>query len=90
MSVRRIISDYVVAHPEEISREYNLLQEIKQSNNDDCKFSEYILNTLKNPKSLMKILPIIDGNSNNCTCYSIFSGESEAVESGFGFMGIES
>jgi hypothetical protein len=37
----------------------------------------------------MKTLTIIVGNSNNDIGYSILSGKSEAVESGFGFMDIE-
>jgi hypothetical protein len=36
----------------------------------------------------MKILTIVVGNSNNDTVYSTLSGKSEAVESGYGFMGI--
>jgi hypothetical protein len=36
----------------------------------------------------MKTLPIVVGNSSNYTSYSVLSGKSEAVESGFGFLGI--
>jgi hypothetical protein len=36
----------------------------------------------------MKILTIVVGNSNNYTGYSVLSGKSEAVESGYVFMGI--
>jgi hypothetical protein len=36
----------------------------------------------------MKTLTIVVGNSNNYTGYSVLSGKSEAVESGYGFMGI--
>jgi hypothetical protein len=38
----------------------------------------------------MKTLTIVVGNSNNYTCDSILSGISEMVESGFGFMGLDS
>jgi hypothetical protein len=34
----------------------------------------------------MKTLTIVVGNSNNYTGYSVLSGKSEAVESGFGFI----
>jgi hypothetical protein len=37
----------------------------------------------------MKTLAIVVGNSNNYAGYSILSGKSEAVESGFGFNHIE-
>jgi hypothetical protein len=36
----------------------------------------------------MKTLTIVVGNSNNYTGYSSLSGKSEAVDSGYGFMGI--
>jgi hypothetical protein len=51
-------------------------------------FKEYVLNALKQLKSKMKTLIIVVGNSNNYTGYSSLSGKSEAVESGYGFMGI--
>jgi hypothetical protein len=51
-------------------------------------FQEYVLNALKHLKSKMKTLTIVVGNSNNYTGYSALSGKSEAVDSGYGFMGI--
>jgi hypothetical protein len=51
-------------------------------------FKEYVLNALKQLKSKMKTLTIVVGNSNNYTGYSVLSGKSEAVESGYGFMDI--
>jgi hypothetical protein len=88
MTVIRILSDYVLAHPEEFPREFEEAQS-EQVNADNTEFKEYVLNALKNLKSKMKSLTIVVGNSNNYTGYSILSGKSEAVESGFGFMGIE-
>jgi hypothetical protein len=51
-------------------------------------FKEYILNALKQLRSKMKTLTIVIGNSNNYIEYSFLFGKSEAVESGYGFMGI--
>jgi hypothetical protein len=51
-------------------------------------FKEYLLNVLEQLKSKMKTLTRGVGNSNNDTRYSVLSGKSEAVESGYGFMGI--
>jgi vacuolar-type H+-ATPase subunit I/STV1 len=51
-------------------------------------FEEYVLNPLKQLTSKMKTLTIVVDNSNNYTGYSILSGKSEAVESGYGFMRI--
>jgi hypothetical protein len=47
-----------------------------------------VLNALKQLRSKMKRLTIWVGNSNNYTGYSFLSGKSEAVESGYGLMGI--
>jgi prefoldin subunit 5 len=46
------------------------------------------LNVLKQLKSKNKTLTIVVGNPNNYIGYSVLSGKSEAVESGYGFMGI--
>jgi hypothetical protein len=81
MTCRRIISDYDLAHTELF--EFEEVQSEKV-NADDTEFKEYLLNALKNLKSKMKSLSIVVGNSNNYTSYSILSGKSEAVESGFG------
>jgi hypothetical protein len=51
-------------------------------------FKEYVLIALKQLGSKMKKITIAVGNSNNYTGYSILSGKSEAIESGYGFMGI--
>jgi hypothetical protein len=51
-------------------------------------FKEYVLNAIKQLRSKMKTLTIVVGNSNNYTGYSSLSGKSEAIESGYGFMGI--
>jgi hypothetical protein len=46
------------------------------------------LNALKQLRSKIKTLTIVVGDSNNYTGYSVLSGKSEAVESGYDFMGI--
>jgi hypothetical protein len=51
-------------------------------------FTEYVLNELKQLRSKMKTLTIVLGNSNYYTRYSSLSEKSEAVESGYGLMGI--
>jgi chromosome segregation ATPase len=51
-------------------------------------FKEYILNALKQLRSKMKTLTIVVGNSKNYTRYSTLLGKLEAIESGYGFMGI--
>jgi hypothetical protein len=88
MVVRRIISDYVLAHPEEFSSEDYQTQD-EQSNDDNTEFNEYVLNALKNLKSKMKTLSIIIRNLNNYGSYSILSSKSETVKLCFGFMDIE-
>jgi hypothetical protein len=73
---------------DEFPRDENQTQS-EQVNNDDIEFKEYVSNGLKYLKSKMKTLTIIVGNSNNHIGYTILLGKSEAVETGFRFMGIE-
>jgi hypothetical protein len=54
----------------------------------DNNFKNYVLNALKNLKSKLKTLTIVVGNSNNSCGYSVYSGKTEAMESGYGFMSI--
>ncbi|GMO19588.1 MAG: hypothetical protein Ta2E_10590 [Mycoplasmoidaceae bacterium] len=78
------ISNYVITHTEENKQIY-----IPNTRTDyDPDFNEYVLKTLKNLKSKIKTWTIFVGNSNNYTKYSVLSGKSEAIESGFGIMGI--
>jgi hypothetical protein len=51
-------------------------------------FKKYILKALKHLQSKMKTLTIVGGNSNNYTRYSVLSGKSNAVKSGYDCMGI--
>jgi hypothetical protein len=55
---------------------------------EDYNFKDYVLNALKNLKSKLKTLTIVVGNSNNSCGDSIYSGKTEALESGYGFMSI--
>jgi hypothetical protein len=71
MTIRRIISDYVLASPEEFPREYNQTQDT-QIKDDDSKFREYIFNALQNLQSKMKPLTFVVGNSNNYTAIEYF------------------
>jgi hypothetical protein len=54
----------------------------------DPNFKNYVLKALTNIKSKLKTLTIVVGNSNNYMGYSVLSGKSGAIESGFGFIGI--
>jgi hypothetical protein len=88
MTIRRKISEHVLAHPNEFPREDN--QTLKTEKvNDDLEFREFILNSLKNLKSKKKTLTRVFRNSNNHTDFSTLWGKSEAIEFRFGFMGIE-
>jgi hypothetical protein len=62
MTGRIIMNDYVLAHPEEFSREDSQTQS-EQVNDDDLEFREHVKNAAKNLKSKMKALPIGVSNS---------------------------
>jgi hypothetical protein len=54
----------------------------------DNNFKDYVLIALNNLKSKLKKLTIIVRNYNTSCGYSVYSGKAEAMESGYGFMGI--
>jgi hypothetical protein len=87
-TVKRFISSYVQDHPDEFPEFVEIEPKLQNNIENDDEFKNYILNALKQLKSKMKTLTIVVAHSNNYTGYSVLSGKSEAIESGYGFMGI--
>jgi hypothetical protein len=88
MTLRRFINSFVIENLDEFPKE-EIPVSMSATNEDDTVFKKYFLNSLKKRKSKMKTLTIGACNSNNNTCYSVFSGQSEAVELGYEFGGID-
>jgi hypothetical protein len=89
-SIQRFVNNYLLQYPEEFPK-YDDITIPNLNNNvsdNDPNFKNYVLNALKNIQSILKTLTIVVGNSNNYTGYSVLCGKSEAIESGFGFIGI--
>jgi hypothetical protein len=88
-TIQRFVNNYVLQHPEEFEQEDITIPNLNNSTIDnDPNFKNYVFNALKNIKSKLIKLTRVVGNSNNYTGYSVLSGKSEAIESGFGFIGI--
>jgi hypothetical protein len=91
ITVERYAHTYLLQHPELFKENIIPSQLLNESYNIDAmdnNFKDYVLNALKNLKSKLKTLTIVVGNSNNSCGYSVYSGKAEAMESGYGFMGI--
>jgi hypothetical protein len=89
-TIQRFVNNYVLQYPEEFPKDEDI--SIPNLNNNvedyDPNFKNYVLNALKNIKLKLKTLTIVVENSNNYIGYFVLSGKSEAIESGFGFIGI--
>jgi hypothetical protein len=95
ISVERYAHKYLLQHPELlkdniIPSDFVLNTQLLNESSDvmDNNFKDYVLNALKNLKLKIKTLTIVVGNSNNSCGYSVYSGKAEAMESGYGCMGI--
>jgi hypothetical protein len=93
--MKRILINRLIENFEELINNWISQNEILEANPPFTidiatfnEFKEYVTNALKQLKSKMMTLTIVVGNSNYYTCYSVSSGKSKAVESGYGFMGI--
>jgi hypothetical protein len=89
ITIERYAHRYLLQHQELFKDNIIPSQLLNESSNDmDNNFKDYVFNALKHLKSKLKTLTIVVGNSNNSCGYSVYSGKSEAIESGYGFMGI--
>jgi hypothetical protein len=88
MTVEKYTHSYLLPHPELLKDNIIPTQLLNESSDIDCNFKDYVLNTLKNLKSKLKTLTIVVVNYNNSCGYSVYSGKSEAMESGYDSIGI--
>jgi hypothetical protein len=89
IKVERYAHTYLLQHPELFKDNIIPPKLLNESSNDmDNNFKDYALKAVKNLKSKLKTLTIVVGNSNTSCGYSVYSGKAEAMESGYGFMGI--
>jgi hypothetical protein len=89
ISFERYANTYLFQHPE-LFKDNIIPSQLLNESSDlmDNNFKDYVLNELKNLKSKLKTLTMVVGNSNNSCGYSVCGGKAEAMESGYGFMGI--